>query len=210
MEFAEVVRRRHMVRTYADRAVPRALVDSVVDAGRRAPSAGFTQGFAVVVLEGPEQTGPFWERTSRTPGPPAPGTRHAGMRTAPVILLPLCHQAAYLARYAEPDKAGLGLDRADGWPMPYWALDSAFAAMSMLLAATDAGLGALFFGIFAGEAALLASLGVPEGYRPIGAISLGWPAGVDHRSPSLARGRRPRAETVHYGRWAPGGAAPCG
>jgi nitroreductase len=202
LEFHEVVRRRRMVRTYAARPVPRALVDQVVDAGLRAPSAGFTQGVAFVVLEGHVQTGRFWELTSRSPEPPTPGGRLDRLRAAPVILLPLADKAAYLARYAEPDKAHLGQDREEAWPVPYWDLDTAFATMAVLLAATDAGLGALFFGIFHGEAALLADLGVPAGRRAIGAVTLGWPAVTDPPSPSLGRGRRDRSETVHYGRWA--------
>jgi len=190
-----------MVRTYVDQPVPRHLIEHVLDAGLRAPSAGFSQGWAFVVLEGGAETTPFWELTSRSPHPPHGGGRLARLRVAPVIIIPLAHEAAYLARYAEQDKAGLGLDREDAWPVPYWQIDTAFATMSMLLAATDAGLGALFFGIFHGEAELLAHLGVPEGLRPIGALSLGWPADTDQRSPSLARGRRDRSTTVHFGRW---------
>jgi len=205
MEFGEVVRRRHMVRSYADRPVPAELVDRVLDAGLRAPSAGFSQGWAFVVLDRPERTARFWALTARTGGPPPSGGRLAGMRTAPVIIVPLAHKAAYLARYREEDKAGLGLDREEAWPVPYWDIDTAFATMAMLLAATDAGLGALFFGIFHGEAELLADLGVPAGYRPIGAIGLGWPGGSDQRSPSVARGRRRREDVVHYGRWSEGG-----
>ncbi len=201
LELADVIRRRRMVRTYADRPVPRELVDRVVDAGRQAPSAGFSQGFAFVVLEGADQTAALWTLTA--PVAPARETwdRWERLRRAPVIVVPLAHRQAYLDRYAEPDKAGLGLDRPEHWRVPFWLVDTAFATMSMLLAATDAGLGALFFGLGGGEAALLAHLGVPEGYEPIGAVALGWPAEEDLRSPSLARGRRPRAETVHYGRW---------
>jgi nitroreductase len=201
LEFTEVLRRRRMVRTYADRPVPRHLVEHVLDAGLRAPSAGFSQGWAFVVLEGASETAPFWELTARSPEPPRTGGRLERLRAAPVIIIPLAHRAAYLARYAEDDKAGLGLDQEDAWPVPYWQVDTAFASMAMLLAATDSGLGALFFGIFHGEAALLAHLGVPDGLRPIGAIALGWPADTDERSPSLARGRRDRSTTVHFGRW---------
>jgi nitroreductase len=190
-----------MVRTYADRPVPRALVDQVLDAGLRGPSAGFSQGVAFVVLEGPVQTGRFWVLTARSPASPKPGGRLDRLRAAPVIILPLADKSAYLARYAEPDKAHLGRHREEAWPVPYWDLDTAFATMAVLLAATDAGLGALFFGIFHGEDALLAELGVPPGRRLIGAVTLGWPAPSDERSPSLDRGRRDRAETVHYGRW---------
>jgi len=187
-----------MVRTFADRPVAPEVVDAVVDAGLRAPSAGFSQGWAFVVLEGP-QAGPFWELTA--PPGPARGDHWERVRQAPVVIVPLAHRQAYLDRYGEADKAGLGFDRAEAWRVPYWLVDTSFATMSMLLAATDAGLGALFFGLGGGERALLEHLGVPAGYQPIGAIALGWPADGDVRSPSLARGRRDRAQTVHYGSW---------
>jgi len=209
LEFDDVIRRRRMVRTYTDRPVPRDLVDRVLDAGRRAPSAGFSQGSAFVVLEGQEQTAPFWALTA----PPA-GQRSTDLRTrlvlAPVVILPFTHRQAYLDRYAEPDKAGLGLEQAEHWPVPFWLVDTAFATMAMLLAATDAGLGALFFGLSRGTSELLDHLGVPAGYEPIGAVTLGWPAEHDVRSRSLARGRRTREEVVHYGGWSaarPGPAA---
>jgi nitroreductase len=201
LEFAQVIRRRRMVRTFADRGIEREIVDGVVDAGRRAPSAGFSQGWAFLVLEGPAQTDPFWALTAPTDGASRPGGRWERLRAAPVIIVPFAHRQAYLDRYAEPDKAGLGFDRAESWRVPFWLVDTAFATMSMLLAATDAGLGALFFGLGQGETQLRDHLGVPSGYEPIGAVALGWPADDDPASPSLARGRRDRAETVHYGRW---------
>jgi len=109
----------------------------------------------------------------------------------------LAHEQAYLDRYAEPDKAGLGMETAEGWPVPYWLIDTAFATLLMLLTAVDAGLGALFFGIFQGERELLEHLGVPPGYRPIGAVALGYPADPDPLSLSLSRGRRsPAADPV--------------
>jgi nitroreductase len=202
VEFADVVRRRHMVRRFDDRPLPRAILDEVLDAGLRAPSAGFTQGTSFVVLEGAAETAPFWRLTARPGGvDPVPGGRREGMHAAPAIVLPLSDKEAYLARYAEPDKRGLGLEDEDRWPVPYWDVDAAFAAMAVLLAATSAGLGAVFFGIFHGERALLDHLGVPPAMRAIGAIAIGWPAPSDHRSPSLARGRRARGERVHYGCW---------
>jgi nitroreductase len=207
VEFLDVVRRRRMTRNYdASRPVGRETLDRVLDCGLRAPSAGFSQGWAFVVLDTPEGVARFWSLVN-DPEEPAPGTRHAGMRQAPVVVLPLSDKAAYLARYAEPDKAGFGLEVEDTWPVPYWDIDTAFAVMAMLLAATNEGLGALFFGIFRGERDLLDDLGVPTGLRPIGALLLGYPAENDHRSPSLARGRRPAESVVRFGRWdAPGGA----
>jgi nitroreductase len=200
LEFSEVLRHRRMVRAYRDEPVPPDLVDRIIDAGRRAPSAGYTQGVSFVVLEGVEQTAPFWGAIARTPTP-EPGSRVDDLQGAPVVILPLSHRDAYLARYSEPDKVALGRATVAGWPVPMWDVDAAFATMAMLLAATDAGLGALFFGIFQGEDRLAAALGIPEGHQPIGAIALGWPADVDRPSGSLQRGRRPRTDTVHYGRW---------
>lgn len=201
MDFWEVVRRRRMIRTYLERPVAPDLVDRVVDAALRAPSAGHSQGVSVVVLERQEHRDRFWAATARPDGPATPGGRWDRLRQAPVVLLPLAHKETYLARYAEPDKAGLGMDAETGWPRPYWDIDAGFAVMSMLLAATDLGLGALFLAIAYGEPAFLTELGVPEGHEPIGALTLGWPAPDDPPSASAARGRRPRDEAVHYGRW---------
>jgi len=190
-----------MVRTFLDLPVERSVLDTVLDAGRRAPSAGFSQGSAFLVLEGPEQTDPFWRLTAPPSASSAAGGRWDRLRLAPVVVVPLAHRQAYLDRYGEPDKAGLGLDHADAWRVPFWLVDTAFAVMLLLLAATDAGLGALFFGLGGGERDLLDAHGVPAGYEPVGAIALGWPSPDDPPSPSLARGRRDRTETVHYGRW---------
>jgi nitroreductase len=80
-------------------------------------------------------------------------------------------------------------------------VDASFATMLILLSVVDAGLGALFFGLNHRDDELLAALGVPPAYRPIGAVALGWPDGEDRPSPSLARGRRPAESIIHRGRW---------
>jgi len=183
--------------------VPEAVVDRILDLGLRAPSAGFSQGWAFVVLEGERQTRRFWdttlpqERRSTFPWP--------GLLDAPVLIVPLAHPDAYVQRYAEPDKAASGLgDGEAAWPVPYWYVDTAFVSLLMLLAAVDADLGALFFGIFQDEAALLAELGVPDEYRPVGAIALGYPLSGSDASPpsqSTRRGRRSIDDVVHRGGW---------
>jgi nitroreductase len=74
------------------------------------------------------------------------------------------------------------------------------ATMSLLLSVVDEGLGALFFGIFAGLPELRAEFAIPESFHPIGAVALGWPA-PDEPSPSLRRGRRAAEEVIHRGAW---------
>jgi len=199
MEFDAVLRRRKMCRSFDGEPVPPELLERVLASGRRAPSAGFSQGFAFVVLEGAEQTDTFWTHIS-DPAWRADPT-WPGLVRAPVIILPLAHKQAYLDRYAEADKAQFGRQEESAWPVPYWLVDTAFAAMLIQLSAVDCGLGALFFGLAAGESELLADLGVPSGYKPIGAIALGWPDAGDRPSPSLARGHRPAGEVIHRGRW---------
>ena len=199
MELQQVVRRRRMVRSFTTQPVPPETVDRLLDNALHAPSAGFSQGWAFVVLEGPEQTGRFWELTTDERW--SASSRFAGLTNAPVIILPLAHKQAYLDRYSMPDKAGAGLGDESRWPVPYWIVDVSFAAMIMLLTTVDSGLGALFFGLFRGERELLDELGVPAAYAPIGAIALGYPAGDDAPSPSLRLGRRPLDEVVHRGRW---------
>lgn len=50
MEFREVLRRRRMVRDYTDQPLAPEVVERVLDAALRAPSAGSAQGWAFLVL----------------------------------------------------------------------------------------------------------------------------------------------------------------
>ena len=199
MEFQDVVTRRRMVREFSDEPVARSLVERLVSNASRGPSGGFSQGFAFVVLTDPGRRRMFWETTS---GPAWRGESESEPLTrAPVVILPLAHKQAYLDRYALPDKAHTPLSREEHWPAPYWDIDTGFGVMLVLLTAVDLGLGALFFAVFQGESDLLAALGVPAGYRLIGAIAVGHPAAGETSRPELPSGRRPAADVVRWERW---------
>jgi nitroreductase len=194
MELADAVRARRMVRSYdPERPVERAQLEMLLKLAIRAPSAGHTQGWSLLVLDDITSRQKFWSATSTGD---ADGwlTR---MRTAPALVLFLSDREAYLDRYAEPDKGWADRDP-ERWPVPYWDVDTGMAAMIFLLAATDAGLGACFFGVPGSRwRAVRAAFGIPERLRPVGVVSIGHPA-ADLRSPSLRRGRRPLAEVVRY------------
>jgi nitroreductase len=199
MEFREVVRRRRMVRDYdPDRPVPDDVRERLLEHAIRAPSAGFSQGWAFLVLETAEQRDRFWTATTDEGAPDGWLTR---MRRAPLLVVPLSHKAAYLERYAEADKGWTDRDEAR-WPVPYWDIDTGMASLLMLLTAVDEGLAACFFGVPPERmGAFRETFGVPTAYTPIGCISIGYQGGEHKRSPSLRRGRREVEEVVHRGRW---------
>ncbi len=109
-EFAEVVRARRMTRAFDDRPIEPGVLDGLVDLAARSPSAGKTQGWSLVVLEG-AQTALFWDTT--LPAVKRDSFRWKRLLSAPVIALPLADSKAYIDRYAEPDKVqtGLGIRR---------------------------------------------------------------------------------------------------
>ena len=212
-ELPDVVRSRRMTRAFDTRPVPRDVLDEIVDLGSRAPSAGKTQGWHLVVLEG-QETALFWDIT-------LPPMRRGAFRwkrllDAPVIAIPLADPRAYVERYSEADKRASGLGTGtEAWPAPYWTVDTSMSVMTMLLAAEDAGLGALFFGIFRGERQLRRALGIPAVMQILGALAIGYAAPADPTPPAVGaddtgafgsgrstpRKRRTPDEIIHRGGW---------
>lgn len=179
--------------------MPRDVLDRVLDLARRVPAAGNTQGLDLVVLEGAE-TARYWDAS--LPVAARDAFPWPGLLDAPVLIVPVGDPDAYVDRYAEADKVRTGLgDGTDAWPVPYWYVDTAFSAMVALLAAVDEGLGALFFGQFEHEGAIMRALGIPAGRRPVGTIALGYPTLRQRPSASSARPRRTFDEVVHRGGW---------
>lgn len=198
MEFQDVVRKRRMVRSFERTPLPPEVVERILRNAQRAPSAGFSQGWAFLVLEGEAQTKQYWASV----GPEDQDAfKWQDLVNAPLLIVCLSNKAAYLDRYAEPDKGWT--DRSEShWPAPYWDIDTGMAAMLMLLTAVDAGLGALFFGIPPEKIALLRSaFSIPAELQPIGTVAVGYSKPDDPPSPSLKRGHRASADVIHRGRW---------
>lgn len=202
MDFDEVVTRRRMVRRYTAEPVSPAAVDKMLANAVRAPNAGFTQGWAFVRLDAPDDVARFWDATTppRTDGQVSAWLN--GMRTAPIIIVPLASKDAYVRRYAETDKGWAPTDE-PRWNVPYWHIDAGMASLLILQTAVAEGLGACFFGIPSTQiGAFRAAFGVPDEFEPIGAITIG------HADTQAAaggspkrRGRRPVQDVVHHGRW---------
>jgi nitroreductase len=202
VELHEVIRRRAMCRSFADDPVDATVLEGILAGALSGPTAGNTQGTSWVVLQGTPQTATYWDATTdetwRTQNP----EWFSGLARAPVVLLAYASPAAYVARYAEPDKGDTELGaRPEAWPVPYWYGDAAFGVMAVLLGAVDAGLGACVLGNFRGEDELSSGLGVPAHWRLFCAVLIGTPDGKGHRSASLDRGGPDRGARIHHGRW---------
>lgn len=189
-----------MTRSFSDEPIDEATVDSLLDTARRVPSAGSAQGFEFLVLAGAEQVRRYWDVT--LPEPERSRFRWQGLLRAPLLVLVYADADSYVSRYSEPDKSstGLGVGR-DAWSTPYWLIDASFAALAVQLAAIDAGLGVLFFGVFDHQAAVATAFGVPASFDVVGAIAIGHPDRAEEPSRSALRSRRPVDEIVHRGTW---------
>jgi nitroreductase len=197
--FDEVLRRRRMVRKFDQRPLEPELLDRILETARHAPSAGFSQGFDFVVLDQPDVVARFWAVTDDPDFPNPPGF---AATAAPVIVLPLADKAAYLERYSRPDKVAFGLTDEAAWPVKFWETDTAMAIMLILLAATDLGVGALYFGITHGEQDILRELGVPEDLKLLGVIGLGHRASDEVVDLTRFKERRRQFnDMVHRNRW---------
>jgi len=196
MELKDAVLKRRMVRNFADKPVDRQIIDRIVDLTRHAPSAGFTQGQAFIVVSQPElkqaiaDTCQEEEYVVRGFAP--------FISKAPVLLIPCTSEAAYHRRYQEADKVN-----EDGteivWPVPYWFMDIGCAVMIALLASIDEGLVTAFVGSKDLDT-LRSLLKMPAEVTPVGVIAVGYRA-ADVPSPSLKRGRKPDQDYVHYESW---------
>jgi nitroreductase len=201
MEFQDVVRKRRMHRKFTDEPVPAEAVDRITRNAVRAPSAGFSQGWAFVVLETAADRDRFWATSTPDTSERDMSAWLAGMRTAPVIVLALASKAAYLRRYAERDKGWEDLDEAR-WPVPFWHVDVGMASLLMLQTAVDEGLGACFFGVPPEHVgAVRDELGIPDEFEITGVVAVGHPADGGAKGSPTRRERKPIDEVVHRGGW---------
>ncbi len=187
---------RRMVRNYLPDPVPDEILERLVDAGIRAPSAGFSQGLGFVIVTDAGIR-------SAIAGLADEGEYVASgfapwISGAPAHIVITVSEETYRARYREPDKLGPNGEEIE-WPVPYWWVDAGAGLMAILLAAVDEGLAAGFLGVHA-VPELASLLHLPPDHLPIGVVTIGQ-AAPDRRSSSLKRGRRPRESVVHWETW---------
>ena len=178
MEFHQVLSRRRMVRRYRDAPVDPRAVRRIAAAGERAPAAGGTGGRRLEVVTDPGLRREIARRAGED------GYVEKGyqpwLSRAPAHIIPCVSPAAYVNRYRLPDKSeSLLAGLAEGeWPVPFWWVDIGAALQNLLLAAVDEGLAAGFLGAHA-VPGLGGLLRLPADFRPIGVVTVGFPAPAD-------------------------------
>ena len=198
MEFAEVVRRRRIVRHFAPDPIAREVLERIAATAQRAPSAGFSQGQRVVIVTDPARK----RRLAELVGEGFYTERgfDPWISEAPALFVPCVSARVYVDRYDEPDKRDPSAPRGtEGeWKVPYWWMDVGCTVMLILLASVDEGLAAGFAGgDFDG---VRAELGMPADFTPVGVSPVGRQL-PDKKSPSLARGWRSLDEFAHWEAW---------
>ncbi|HEY8193182.1 MAG TPA: nitroreductase family protein [Gaiellaceae bacterium] len=204
MEFRDVLTRRRSVRSYADRPVPREVLERVANAAVVwAPSAGFSQGLRIVVVTDIDTRREI--ATAAMEDELAAKGRPRWKAAAPVHMVVLTREDDYHDRYQQGDKLKITGGREIEWPAPYWYVDAGAAAMTLMLAAIDEGLETAIFGVTA-LAALFETLGLPEELRFVAVVTMGYPVdGADESSADASvftQRRKAREEVVRWERWA--------
>lgn len=154
MEFNEVVRKRKMIRQYElERSVPDYIVSKLIENAHTAPSAGHTQVQEFIIVKDASVKSKL--------GDAALGQTQ--IYDAAVLIVVCSNTSRSVDRYGKRGKEF------------YSIIDGAFASMLMLLTAVSEGIGACFVGAFEDDK-VSKLLQLPEYVKPIGIITLGYPA----------------------------------
>ncbi len=170
--FLQLAEQRRSVRAYKPDPVPDELLQTVLEAGRLAPSACNKQPWRFIVVRD--------DAARRALG--AAYARDWFWKAPVVVAVCILPKEAWVRAY-------------DG--QNYAMVDGALAMDHMQLAAAELGLGTCWIGAF-DPAAARAILGLPDGVEIVGMTPLGYPAVEPN---PRVRSRRPLAETVMKERW---------
>lgn len=191
--FRDLVLWRRDVRRFRTDPVDEKLLDDLIELATHAPSVGFSQPWRFVKVQSAERRRAIWESFAKAneralggyegeQKAAYMGLKLAGLKEAPIHLAIFCDEST---------ATGSGLGRQT---MPETLRYSVVAAIqTMWLAARAEGLGMGWLSIF-DPVEITRALDVPEGWRLIAYLDIGWPA-EEHIDPEL---ERHHWETRHY------------
>ncbi len=160
MDVMEAIKKRRSIRAYKSTPIDQKTLNTILEAGRLAPSWANTQSWRFVVIQDESV------KTQLADNATAPGSRNNGyLKQAPVVIAACAelNKAGYRGGQPTTDKEG------------YWFMfDVALALENMVLEAQELGIGTLYIGAFDAKKAG-SVLGVPEGYACVILLPLGHP-----------------------------------
>ena len=177
MKLNEIIRGRRSVRAYEDRPVPEEVIKELIDLGIQAPTSSRMQPWSFVVVEDKELMREWSDRTKEL---------LLGQMEVNNYLKPyqaMMENAKYNIFHQAPCLLLIYGDTAS----PKFAVDCSLAAQNIMLAAFNKGLGSCWIGfaVHIGDAPEMKHrLGVPDNYRLVAPLVLGYPRG---QWPHIAR-----------------------
>ena len=106
MEFWKVISKRKMIRSFKNKAIPKAKIERIIEAMFKGPSAGFSQGMKIMVLDNQKSKELFFSqwggRKSRLISNP-----WKEIENADIIILVFVSKLIYINRYQESDKKNI-------------------------------------------------------------------------------------------------------
>jgi nitroreductase len=161
MDVLEAICSRRSIREYAERPVPLALLERVLDAARLAPSSGNSQPWRFVVVVDPARI-----RVIKWMAP--------GIHFEPPALIVICWQQH--EKYSSP------------WRQHLRASNCYLAAENIALSACELGLGTCMIGSFA-PSAVVEVLSLPDYVHPELLMTIGYPQSIPEQRPRLPMNR---------------------
>jgi nitroreductase len=197
--FYDLLKERRMVRHYTGEPAPREALERIVATVRRAPSAGFSQGQRLLVVDDRELLA--W--IAALGDDEMPEGVEPWFETAAAQVFVMTREADYHERYQSDDKLQDGEEIE--WPVPFWHVDAGAAMMLVLLAAIEEGLAAAVYGIFGDEERKLRDLlRIPDDLTLVAGISIGYPLpdpGWSSKTSRTTQRRRTLDELVRWNGW---------
>ncbi len=170
MEFFDVIKNRHSIRTFSDQPVEPEKLQQILEMANLAPSAGNLQAYEIYVVTD----------AKKRDGLSCAALAQEYVAVAPVALVFCTHPELTEGRYTE---RGTRL---------YTVQDATIACSFAMLAATSLGLGSVWVGTF-DEKVVRLILSAPESQVPVVILAIGYAAEFPDQHP-----RRPLDQLAHW------------
>ena len=166
MDVMEAIKKRRSIRAFKTTPIDQNILDTILEAGRLAPSWANSQCWRLVVVKDKEIKTRLADTMFSFPG--RANQTSDGVKAAPVAVAFCAELGRSGFSYGEPKKPAT--DKGEYWYM----FDTALAMENFCLSAYSFGLGTVIIGAFNAKTAAEV-LKVPDGYAVVALAPLGYP-----------------------------------